>query len=530
MLTLLAKDFKLMFGKEKGLLKKFLSLLVSLVFIACLIGLEVFLFITILSKIENFKDVPIAFISLFLFIVSIITIITDIMNANKLFFNEKDIEQLSVHPVSNSAVIFSKLIFLLFTHYVASFIFSYPLFVAFGVKYSMTPNFFYICLFYPILSFFFEMGIALLLVYPYWLAKKWLKKHILFKFIFNTLILFIGCFLYSKVLNVFIEIVAGNNFNSLFTSDNINVLISLRKYQMPTKFLVDIFITRQYSKILSYLTIAIGIFILGITIVIFAFSYVRNISIANVTKNKEVVYKNKKVWLSLVKKELILLLKNADYTFSFTGLLIAQPYLVYLVIKILNTIFSSGIFSYYISMVPNFIPLMNILILMLFSVIIGQGANSYIQMEKKTIKIIKTIPVSFRLQMFVKVMIPFIMSFTSLLITLLVLLISGSINFLVFIFSLILVTLLLIVFEVVSLKEELNIRHHKPRSTFVSNLYSYLLPFLFFLVTVLLSYIGLTITFAFIIGIVPIIFIGIPYVSNVYRKLDSLFLDLDVVN
>ena len=112
MLTLLAKDFKLMFGKEKGLLKKFLSLLVSLIFIACLIGLEVFLFITILSKIENFKDVPIAFISLFLFIVSIITIITDIMNANKLFFNEKDIEQLSVHPVSNSAVIFSKLIYL----------------------------------------------------------------------------------------------------------------------------------------------------------------------------------------------------------------------------------------------------------------------------------------------------------------------------------------------------------------------------------------------------------------------------------
>ena len=287
MLTLLAKDFKLMFGKEKGLLKKIISLIVTIVFIGCIIGLEVFLFLSILSKIENFKDVPLAFISLFLFIVTIITIITDVMNANKLFFNEKDIEQLSIHPVSNSSIILSKLIFLFFTHYMASFIFSFPLFVAFGIKYSMTPNFFYICLFYPILSFFFEIGLALLIVYPYWLLKKWLKKHILIKFLFNTILLFIGCFLYSKVLNVFIEIVAGNNFNSLFTTDNINALINFREYQIPTKFLVDIFITRQYNRILSYIFISLGIFILGITIVIFAFGYVRNISIANVAKEKK---------------------------------------------------------------------------------------------------------------------------------------------------------------------------------------------------------------------------------------------------
>ena len=374
------------------------------------------------------------------------------------------------------------------------------------------------------------MGLALLIVYPYWLIKKWLKKHILIKFLVNTILLFVGCFLYSKVLNVFIEIVAGNNFNSLFTTDNINTLINFREYQIPTKFLVDIFITRQYNRMLSYISISLGIFVLGITIVIFAFGYVRNISIANINKEKKLIYKKKKVWQALVKKEMILLLKNADYTFSFTGLLITQPYLVYLIIKILNTIFTSGIFSYYISMVPNFIPLMNVLILMLFTVIISQGANSYIQMEKKTIKVIKTIPVSCSLQMFIKVMIPFVMSFTSLFITLLVLLITGTINFLLFIFSLILVTLLLVVFEFISLKEELNIRHHKPRSTYASNLYSYTLPFVFFIVTVLLSYIGLTITLAFLIGIVPIIIIGTLYIKKIYKKLDSLFLDLDVVN
>ena len=98
------------------------------------------------------------------------------MNATKLFFNEKDIEQLSIHPVSNSSIIISKLLFLFVTHYVTCFIFVYPLFIAYGSLYTMTIRFYYLGLFYPVLSFFFEMGVALFFVYPLWIGKKWLKK------------------------------------------------------------------------------------------------------------------------------------------------------------------------------------------------------------------------------------------------------------------------------------------------------------------------------------------------------------------
>ena len=90
MLTLLAKDFKLMFGKEKGFLKKILSILFSIFFIGCFIAIEVFLFTTILTKIGNFNQAPSAFISLFLFIISIIVTISNLFNAYKLFFNEKE--------------------------------------------------------------------------------------------------------------------------------------------------------------------------------------------------------------------------------------------------------------------------------------------------------------------------------------------------------------------------------------------------------------------------------------------------------
>ena len=103
---------------------------------------------------------------------------TEILFSKKLFFNEKDIEQLSIHPVSNSSIILSKLLFLFVMHYATCLLFVYPLFIAYGALYPMQLKFYYLGLFYPILSFFFEMGIALFVVYPVWFIKKWLKKHI----------------------------------------------------------------------------------------------------------------------------------------------------------------------------------------------------------------------------------------------------------------------------------------------------------------------------------------------------------------
>ena len=117
MLNLLAKDFKLLFGKDTSLSKRVLSIILTIVFAAMFIGIEVFLYTRILTN-EQIKSTPnaiMALTSLFLFVISIIIIVSDLVSANKLFFNEKDIEQLSIHPVDEISIIFSKLIFLFFT-------------------------------------------------------------------------------------------------------------------------------------------------------------------------------------------------------------------------------------------------------------------------------------------------------------------------------------------------------------------------------------------------------------------------------
>ena len=99
-----------------------------------------------------------------------------------------------------------------------------------------------------------------------------------------------------------------------------------------------------------------------------------------------------------------------------------------------------------------------------------------------------------------------------------------------FIFSLLLVGLLLVIFEIVSLKEELSIRNHKPRSYFMSNLYSYALPFIYFAVTAVISYFGTDLIISYLIGLVVLIGIFIPNYIYIKRNMSRLFMELDVIN
>ena len=528
MLNLLAKDFKLLFGKSGSTSKRVISMLLTLVFVGCFVAIEVFLYTMILRKIESTKNASIAFTCLFLFVISVIVIISSIVSANKLFFNEKDIEQLSVHPVDEIQIIFSKLIFLFLTHYALCFVTTFPLFVSYGLTYGRSMMFYYLGFFYPVMTFFFEVGIALLFVYPFWLLKKYLNKHIIVRFIVIGIVLFILCFAYTKVLNIFVEIVVGGSFNSIL--GQVPKLVNVQKFMFPTNFITTAMFNDVKRYFFPYLAIGLGVFMLGCAVAIIAFNYIRNISISKNIKNKEKELKQTSPVKALIKKELKILTKNSGYSFSFLGLLVIQPLLGYLVIKALNTIFTTGVFAYYISVVPNFLPLLDVLMLMFFSVIISQGANQYIQMEKNTIKVMKTIPVKFKTQLLIKVAIPFVLSFTSFIITACILLFTRTINILTFGFGILLVTMLLLIYDIVSLKEELSIRNHKPRSTFISNMLAYLIPVLYFGVTAILSFFSMHIVIAFLIGFGALLIILVPYWIYIKRNMNSLFMDLDVIN
>ncbi|MBQ2735576.1 MAG: hypothetical protein IJF33_07055 [Clostridia bacterium] len=532
MLTLLIKDFKLMFsGGKGGRFSRILRLLLSVLFIGFFIGIEVFLFSAILDRIEKFNDARVAFIRLFLLVLSIFMTVSGVFRAKKLFFNEKDIQQLANHPVENSKLIFSKMFFLVMIHFATALMFEYPVFVAYGLALQKSVWFYYKALFYPLLASIFELGIALIFVYPVWMFLQYLKKHVVLEFSLAVLLIFSLAIPYSRLLNVFVSLVSNNELTQLFTEESIASIRAIGEGAMPLNLLADAFVVDRTSKLFSYLTFAGGVFVFGLSLTVFTFHYVRNMSVTSKPIKKKPKFQKRSQLYGLIKKEILLLTKNPDYIFSFSGLLFVQPFLLYLIVTAMNAIFSSGTLLYFSTVLfPNFVPLMDVFLVIMVTLIINSGANRYIAIEERTIKNLKTIPVSYRTQLIVKLLIPFTLSAIFLLISVAVLLISGVTTFSNALFSILLTLVVLFVFDVVSMREELHIRHGKPRSTFLSSLISYVLPFSYIALVMALSRNGFSLPMMYLAGVALFVLLGFYPLLNVVRRMGEWFMELEAIN
>ena len=529
MLNLLIKDIKmLLLGTHKSIGRRVLSALVSLVIIGGLIAVETLLFVLIINKVKVYGLKPTrSIIIIFLFVISCIMIFIDMFQAIKLFFNEKDVEQLIRYPVTNEQIILSKLIFLFISHYVTSVMFTVPIFIAYGSIVGKTPIYYYTVIFYPALTFLVEAGIALLFVYPFKLFMDYLKKNTLLQFILSILLLVGMSFVYSMVLEVFMELVVNNQLALLFTDESIAKINNFADNLLPISLLIKGFLGVK-RNIFAYICMALGIFLVGVVVAIVAFNYFRGLRFSFKKQERKKDLRVFTVKQALLRKELTILFKDSNNIFSFTGLLVIQPFLMFLVINALNGVFTSGAFSYYILVIPNFIPLLDIVLIMLFTLIINSGANNYITAEKRTMRIMKTIPVSVFTQIFIKVLVPFTASAVSLIVSTSVLLFLQEINLSIYLFGTLLSLVLLLIFELVSLREELKVRMNKPRSTFLSSLYSYLLPLAFFVVAIYCSYYNLELKYAYLVALGVMILLGLPFVIRIKHKTTNDFLDLEM--
>ena len=203
-----------MFGNKQSASQRIISGIFSVLFFVAFIVIEVFLFRTILKTIKDIKYASTAFLTVFLLITTIFITIGNLFQAKRLFFDAKDIEQLSNRPVSNTQIILSKLLYLFLIHYATSLMFEYPLFVAYGLLANKMPMFYYLCLFYPVATFFFSMGVALLLVYPLWLFTKFIKRHFWLEMSVSLVLICGLTIVYSYVLDIFIKLVANNDLLS----------------------------------------------------------------------------------------------------------------------------------------------------------------------------------------------------------------------------------------------------------------------------------------------------------------------------
>ena len=537
---LLHKEYKENFInniKKTSNLKTFFSLLIKLIFISLFIALEVYIYFALDKKLMLFSEYgSLDFLILFLVILLIGSVFTSLNKVRNVFYKRKDSEVLLHLPVNNEEIIFSKIIFTYLYSVLINFVISVPLLFSYGVSRGIEDNiypaFYVLSILYPLLISIFSSGLTLILLPLYNNIYNFLKNKALLQVILGSLLVICLCFIYQYVLDLFINLINDSKVDSIVSMDFINNLHNVTPYLFPVSGLVNVAIKRINA--FNYLAIALGISlgIILIGFIISSLSYTKFLK-NEISSNKKIepkkITKLTSLTKTLLKKEFILIFRNSNYVFSYTSLLIMQPFLAFVVISSLNGILYENMEMLLIYF-PELINGLNILLLLLFSSIISSASLDSYSREDKNLMIVKYLPISPLKQSYIKLIMPLIFSSASLLITNLILISFKEISLNAFLVATILGLLLQVslVFnglyiDLIKLNSDL-----KGNISFLSTLISVVLPLVIFLIHFIMSYFRLSSALIYIIEVILMLSITIISIVPFKKMVNKYFIKMRI--
>lgn len=487
MLSLLAKDFRLLFSSNQSGKKRVLSLLASALFFLLFRAVEVFLFVGVLDKLKSYPEVPFAYRTLFLFILSLLRRASLLRKMEKLFYRGEDLVQLSSLPVRPSSRFFSKLITLFLFQWGRETLLVYPLFIAYGVRFHRPVLFYFLAFLYPAFCFFFEAGVARLFLPLYHIVVSYLHDRPFLFLALGLILRVVLSIVYGKVLTVFVQLVSDQDLTSLFTNENRQRRVNRQKYLLITNIVLKFILKNSSLHFFLWFAFSIGVFSLGLLVTVPSYNLVLHKGDRDYTGKKK---NRKKKVVSPVKalcfKERKLLFSDSGNLYSFTGLLLVGPYLGYLIVYALNTIFSKGLLGYYLALFPNVKESVSYFVFVFLSRVELSGANDYLSREKGGLILRKTLPVSLSKQLWTKILIPYASLSVSLLARALIRILTKSRSTYYALASFFSSLLLSFSFSLLSVRGE---RKHKGESkNGLASLYSYLAPLFLFALSLIRNF------------------------------------------
>ena len=475
---LLLKEIKTnSFLAKKGIIKKIIALVSSLILLALFVSLEVILYINIFDKINVYSGLNDALFIIISFVLFIFGVISSVNLFYGAFFkNTKEKIILGVTPSSTYDVIFAKSINIYFKLLIFVFSTIFALSVAYGVK-GEREFLFHVLMFFSCLGIAFLCEtLGMILVLPFGELRKLISRFKVASFIFMLLFLLVAAFLYGAILNLFVNLIRNDDIGSLFTTERVELLRNISSYLYPINSFVEFSKLNEMNvNFIIILAFVVFAFVLGIFLLNhYLTSFYQGKLDKNLRKsNSTFSIKLTSINGALIQKELSLALSNSDGIFSYISLIILQPFLVFSVISAVNLIFSTGNLNYISSLFPSIFLTVDTILIMLFLSVINTTTSMSLIKEQSTLVLMKTMPVSYFKQLLIKVAVPSLISLFSYLVTLIILVSFGEVSWIEFLFLLLVGTLSIALLNIFSLFNDLK---SKSASSFLSLLIGFVFP------------------------------------------------------
>lgn len=476
-------------GKLSGLV---VSLLVKALAAIALIVLEIFIFKNLDDKIKLYsKYGTFDFLVLFLFAMIFVDVIFSVLRARKVFFKQTDSEIMLPLPINTGEVIFAKSLYIYLNSVITNLVIATPILMTFGAARMFIPYYYVFSVLYPFFISLFTLGITLILVVPFQYLYKLIQGHDIIQFILASIIVIGLCFVYKVVLDLFFVLLSDSQIGGSFDESFIENLHNATPFLVPVNSLLDPIVNQEniFAGIAIYLGFTLIFLTVGGYLSSMTYIYMSQNELQKKKKQKEVKpLKLRGIFPALLKKEFIILFRNSGYTFSYTALLIMQPFLTTVVLSSLGSIMYKNL-TVYVTYLPELINAINIALILLFNSVINNSASLGITREGKAVQFIKYAPISAFKQIVAKLAIPTILSAVSFTITELVLISTGVVSVTAFFFSRFTGLLLIVALNVLSLYFDMKDRAVKrSKLKILSPLLSMVLPLVIALGVVGLSF------------------------------------------
>lgn len=330
-----------------------------------------------------------------------------IANQLKVLFLYKDKTTLAFIPVSKWQIYLAKSLTCLMNIYIFNFIVSTPVLAAFGIVFSMPISYYLIGLLCVVLLPLLPYGLASLFVIPLMFAYNWLKNKNTLKLIISVILTIVGFYFYMKIV---FNVATLTLIQDVPTKNLMEVVIKFcSSIFVPSTWFAHL-LCGQYVmfSILAVLLFAFLTVGLGCVIGLVSYKSIFNeaLTMKNFSKQIKTKSKVRNVFWSYFVTEIKDLFRNSNYAFTYFGMAIAMPVMVWSCNKFVLDFASEKLGS-------NIVFGTTLLVVFIFVSIICSPTASFISKEGDNFWILKTNPKGITLPLFAKSLIGILSSFAS---------------------------------------------------------------------------------------------------------------------
>lgn len=524
---LLFKELKVSRGVGRSPLglKLFLSL-----FGAAVLGIFLaFLTGALYDKLYSYSYyAPFATLCFFLFLIFLVSVLEGASRARKCLFDEHDRAVVLPLPIPRYQKIVSKMIYVYLFQWIELTVMSVPLLIAYGVKVDFPYWYHVMTLVYSFLLAFVSTGLSFVLSLFFQLVYSLLKDRNLVQFLLACVVVIGLCYLYQVLLNLFLVSLSDGALSGTLSPEFVQGLSDSCFYLWPVFNMLDLF--WGHDNVWPNILIILGFIVFFVGAGVFCADKALSKRFVSFGGNKAADVERisldsprKALW----KKEFLLLFKDSSNTFSYTSVLIMLPFLSFVVLSSLKATLSGNL-AVFLTYYPLTLDVAFLALILFFAGIVNSGNALKPSAEGKGLAVSKTLPYNPVEVLAVKALCPSALSGLSLLVSLVVLVSTGTVSWTIFGLALVLGLLLILAMNVLSLLADMHdLSERKIKIGFLSGLFAYLFPFLELVLGIVLSFthvesqtILLTLGLLGILLLLPLPFFNKKTVEKLYRSME----------